>query len=260
MKKPSYIKKKKPLYQPDKTKKLNEAIIEIYRKGGRIEEIEKYLQSIGRLKNIRHDIWNANAQIKEEAKLERDSLIQVHVKRYEKIFRDNFNKTEDDFAQMPVHIRRYMLIDSLMIAMDALIAKEKVLGLHTKQFRVQLNNFFKKKIIAQYNFNNQNFEDLVRLKQLLEKMKTDDVPQQQYFDDLEEETKEAKTIDVNHIEINAKNANKIKETTTINTNGRGTSREIVEDITEKIIQNDIKNNDPKRNLFLEKLKKLNGKH
>lgn len=257
MKKPQYIKKKK-LNQGEEVKKRNESIIAIYTKGGNVDDVEDYLKSIGRSKHIRKDIWNANLQVKEEAKLERDALIQTHVRRYERMFEEHFNKTIDDFAYVPIHMRKYMLIDSLIIAMDALIAKEKVLGLHTKQFRVQLNNFFKKKIVAQYNFHNQNLDDLVRLKYLLAKMKTDEVPVEQYFDDLENETKEAKTIDTDFVEINDKVSDKIKETVKLNKNGNGIPKEIIQDITEKIYKEDLKKHDPQRQDFMQKLKKLNG--
>ena len=204
------------------------------------------------------EIWMANAQVKDDAKLERDSLIQTHVKRYEKLFNSHFNKTVEDFAHLPGHIRKYMVIDSLVIAMDALIAKEKVLGLHTRQFRVQLNNFFKKKIVAQYNFGQQEFQDLVRLKELLAKMKTEEQPNVEYFDDLADETKDANIIDVDHIEVNVEASNKIKETTKINKHGNGTPSEIVESLTQKIMKEDLKQHSPDRMSFMEKLKLLNG--
>ena len=36
-------------------------------------------------------------QIKDEAKLERDALIRIHIKRYEKLFEEHISKTLDDF-------------------------------------------------------------------------------------------------------------------------------------------------------------------
>ena len=120
-------------------KGLNDKIIEIYRDGGNLNEVEEYLTSIGRKKSIRSDIHLANVQIKSDAKLERETLINTHVKRYEKIYKNNINAKISDFSQFPENIARLKVIDSYMIAMDALIAKEKVLGLHTKNFRVQLN-------------------------------------------------------------------------------------------------------------------------
>lgn len=230
-------------------------VISIYKKGGNIKDAEEYLTSIGRQSSIRNDIWQINNIIKRNSIEERETLINTHVKRYERMFDEHFSKTENDFAHLPAKYRKFMLIDSLVIAMDALIAKEKVLGLHSRQFRVQLNNFFKKKIVAQYNFNSQDLNDLIRLKQLLAKMKeTDQVVIQN--EDLETETKSA-TIDIDHIEVNTAVSNKIKETVTINKNGNDTPKQIVQNITDKIVSEDLKKHDPNRQSFLEKLKGLN---
>lgn len=250
-----------------KREELNDAIIEMYRKGDNVKDVEKYLISLGREKQMRHDIYYANDKIKQQSIQERESLINTHVKRYEKLFEENFEKTIDDFSHVPPEMRKYMLIDSLVIAMDALVAKEKVMGLHSKTFRVQLNNFYKKKIIAQYNFDKQNFEDLVRLKELLAKMKTTDLPsllKEGYSADLEAETKAAKTIDVDYVEVNDKAMEKIKETTTLPVQPSKPPQEIIESITDKIIKEDLKKHDPNRLSFLDKLNKItkngNGKH
>jgi hypothetical protein len=246
------------MIKPKRTKDVRsiyDHIISIYKKGGNINDAEEYLKSLGRHKSIRSDIWQVNNIIKRNSIEERETLINTHVKRYEKMFDEHFSKTENDFAHLPPKYRKFMLIDSLIIAMDALIAKEKVLGLHSRQFRVQLNNFFKKKIVAQYNFNNQDINDLIRLKQLLAKMKETDQAVVQN-DDLENETKSA-TIDIDHIEVNTEVSNKIKETVTVNKNGNFTPKQIVQDITDKIVKEDLKKHDPHRQLFLEKLKGLN---
>lgn len=250
-----FLKKGKEINASDRVKERNRHIIDIYKKGGNTVDVEKYLKSIGREKDIRMDIYLANAQIKEEAKAERDSLIQTHVKRYEKLFNDHISKTLDDFKHLMPNIAKFMLVDSYIIAMDALVAKEKVLGLHTKRFRVQLNNFFKKRIVSQYNFNQQEFKDLVRLNELLSKMKSEESPIKEFFDDLGEETKLSNTIDIDHVEVNTQVSEKIKEEVKINStiNSNKTS---LENITDRILKEDLKKNDKKRSSFLDKLKKI----
>lgn len=234
---------------------LNKEIIAIYKKGGNVNDIETYLKSINREKTIRQDIFQANLVIKEEAKLERESLINIHIKRYEQLFEENIEKRISDFIHIPQHLRKYALIDCYVIAMDALIAKERVLGLHTRSFRVQMNNFFKKKIVSQYNFNQQNFNDLIRLKELLDKMKTTETIVVSNDADFELR-EESKTIDVSHVEVNTQVSDKIKEELKVNIDTVKQPKEIVTSITQKIIKEDIKKSDPKRKSFLEKLKKI----
>lgn len=234
---------------------LNKEIIAIYKKGGNVNDIETYLKSINREKTIRQDIFQANLVIKEEAKLERESLINIHIKRYEQLFEENIEKRISDFIHIPQHLRKYALIDCYVIAMDALIAKERVLGLHTRSFRVQMNNFFKKKIVSQYNFNQQNFNDLIRLKELLDKMKTTETIVVSNDADFELR-EESKTIDVSHVEVNTQVSDKIKEELKVNIDTIKQPKEIVTSITQKIIKEDIKKSDPKRKSFLEKLKKI----
>lgn len=237
---------------------LDLRIIDIYKDGGNVKDVENYLTSIGREKSIRSDIFSANQKINADAKKEREVLINTHVKRYQKMFNDNISKIFDspEIARFPANIRKFALIDSYMIALDALIAKEKVLGLHTKQFRIQLNNFFKKRIVAQYDFNGQDFNDLIRLKYLLDKMKLRDTNVVQYFDDLAEETKDAQKIqDADYIIINDSVSDKIKEK--ITPIPRDTDQKLlVEEIKEKIIKEDLKKHDHNRNKLLDKLKKL----
>jgi hypothetical protein len=250
----SFIKKNKKLNLNNKVKELNNTIIEIYKKGGNTFDVEKYLKSIGREKSSRIDIYLANAQIKEEAKLERDSLILVHTKRYEELFNNHFNKTIGSFVHLQPNIAKFMLVDSYIIAMDALIAKEKVLGLHTKRFRLQLNNFFKKKIVSQYNFSQQEFKDLVRLNELLLKMRSDEAPIYNFENDVIDDANNT-ILDVGHIIVNDQVSNKIKEEINIKqdiTNDKSS----LENITDKILKEDLKNNDKKRNSFLDKLKKI----
>lgn len=237
-------------------KAINDGIIDIYKKGGNTAEVEKYLKSIGREKNIRHDIFVANLQIKERAKEEREILVNTHVKRYEEMFDENISKTLDSHKHLRMHIRRYALIDNYVIAMDALVAKERVLGLHTRQFRMQMNNFFKKRIVAQYNFGQQKLEDLIRLKELLEKMKDN---AQHYVEipiDLEEEIKVANVIDIDHVEVNVDKVSKIKQEVKIKKQViEEYSAETIENLKEKIFKEDLKKHDPKRKSFLDKLKK-----
>lgn len=255
---------KKVKEQSENRDNLNKEIIDIYRKGGSTQDVEKYLISIGR-KDIKGDINLANVLIKDIAKEERDILINTHVKRYEKIFEENISKTLDDFAYAKPHVARFLLIDSYFIAMEALVAKERVLGLHTKHFRVQLNNFFKKKIVKKYNFAQQDFNDLIRLKELLEKMKTTEREDFQVVQniDLEEESNKVETIDAEFVEVNVENASKIKEVVKPNAKKSVTkeSGDVLYSLREKLFNQDKKNHDPQRKSLLDKLNKIskNGK-
>ena len=236
---------------------LTNKIISIYRDGGNTEDIEEYLKSIGREKNMRHDIFTANLEIKKFSKEERESLINTHVKRYEKLYNENKNKTVKDFPGMPSQVAKYLVIDSLVIALDALVAKERVMGLHTKTFRVQLNNFFKKKIVKNYNFNSHDLNDLIRLKQLLEKMRKNKPEETQQIEELADVKAEIEAIDVDYVEVNTQVSDKIKETVTVKKDIiEKTGGEVLESLKEKIIKKDLEKVNTKKKSLLDKINKM----
>lgn len=235
---------------------LNQKIIHILKTGGNTRSVENYLKSINREKSMRADIHSAYIEINESARIERETLISTHVKRYEKIYNDNIKKTLDDFAHLPEWLQRHNLISCFEIALDSLVAKEKVLGLHTRTFRIQLNNFYKKKIVSLYNFNNQNFEDLTRLKFLLDKMRTSDMMETIIVSDLEADLSNKQTIDTDYVEINEEASSKIKEKVTSNEIEILDPKIVLESLKEKIIIKDIGKADKNKKNFLKKLDEL----
>ena len=256
---------KKPVEKPkivrrskEKHEAITKKIISIYRDGGNTEDIEEYLKSIGREKQMRYDIYAANLEIKKFSKEERESLINTHVKRYEKLYNDNKDKDIDDFPKtLPGHIRKYMVIDSLVIALDALVAKERVMGLHTKTFRVQLNNFFKKKIVKNYNFNSHDLNDLIRLKQLLEKMRKNKPEETQQIEELADVKAEIEAIDVDYVEVNTQVSDKIKETVVVKKEVvERSGGEVLESLKEKIINKDLEKVNVKKKSLLDKINKM----
>jgi len=236
---------------------ITNKIISIYKDGGNTEDIEEYLKSIGREKQMRQDIFNANLVVKRRSKEERESLINTHVKRYEKLYRDNKNKTVKDFPGLPGHIAKYLVIDSLVISLDALVAKERVMGLHTKRFRVQLNSFFKKKIVKSYNFNSHDLDDLIRLKQLLEKMRKNKPDETQQIEELADVKAELKTIDVDYVEVNTEVSDKIKETVEIKKETiERQEGEVLENLTQNILKKDLEKTNTKKKSLLSKINKM----
>lgn len=238
---------------------LNKAIIDIYRKGGNSSDVEAFLKENGREKTVRQDIFNANIQIKEEARLERESLIRVHVKRYSKIFEENFNKKLSDFSHLPENIRRFALLDRYSIAMSALVAKEKVLGLHSKQFRFQLNNYFRKKVVSNFGFNSSKLDDLVLLLKLINKMKTNvDLQVFSQYDDLSEEIKTIFTTKTeDEVQTNETSVSKIKEEIKPILESENKADTVLA-IQQKIVENDLKSHNPARKNLLDKLKNLDS--
>lgn len=240
---------------------LSDEVVKLYEKGFATSDVDKYLIDKYKLTiaTIRQIIHIANDKIKARAKKEREILINTHVSRYENIYEEHIKKNIDDFSQLPVYARRHALADCYSVAMDCLLAKERVIGLHNKKFRVQMNNFYNSKEDAvKYNFNEQKFEDLLELKKLLLKMKNHNIKKQIIYDDIQADisnlTDNEKIIDIDYVEVNDVNANKIKETLKDKLIVEDQNKVVIENLKEKLFKEDIKSHDKNTLRFLQKLK------
>lgn len=120
-----------------------------------------------------------NKIITEEFATQRLSLIGSHSKRYESIYTRNvnFNPNQRRYNRLPDFIKKQMHCDHLMIAMQALLAKEKLFGMHSKTYKVQVNNFYKeqeKRNKPKIGFKSLTLAELIELKEIVQSIKVQD--------------------------------------------------------------------------------------
>ncbi len=116
--------------------------------------------------------------LREEYEKDKTTMIGLHLKRYDNIYLDNFDPKLPD--NIPVNIRRSVKIDRNAIAMESLMNKEKLLGMHTDNFFIQINNIKKEKeeerniLESKLDFSKLEVEELIELKSLIQKGIEDD--------------------------------------------------------------------------------------
>lgn len=101
-------------------------------------QISKHLSTQYNLKRetVEKIMSDANTLIRKEFEDEKSLLLDLHLLRYEEIFLENLNLNLDE---IPVGYRKAMKCESLITAMDTLFQKEKLLGVHTKTFKLRAN-------------------------------------------------------------------------------------------------------------------------
>ena len=104
--------------------------------------------------------------------IEFDTLIGIHLKRYENLYENHINRNYDNF---PNDIKYVVKSNNLYTALDILYAKEKLLGFHTKKFNLVFNAILKhgqkKEVLENYNLNKLTFYELIELKNILFEVK-----------------------------------------------------------------------------------------
>jgi hypothetical protein len=87
-------------------------------------------------KNTIHSIiGDANTIIRQEFELEKSFLLDLHLLRYEEIFLENLNV---DLDEVPAGYKKALKCEHLITAMDTLFQKERLLGIHTKNFKLKV--------------------------------------------------------------------------------------------------------------------------
>lgn len=120
-------------------------------------------------KILKKSIAQAGHEIKKEFELERNFLLDIHLLRYEEIFFDNFNI---DVSHIPPGYQKAIKSEHYATALDTLFQKEKLLGIHTKNFKAKFNNI---NILEQkdldYDLSKLTMVEKLEVIELLEKAK-----------------------------------------------------------------------------------------
>lgn len=151
-----------------KEHKIVSEVVEKYKEGFRRDEIIAYLGEKG-YAPASINIYMAQATSRITASFEENKsyIIGLHLKRYDQLY----NKHIQLAHGKPGLKLRFKRMEHYVVAMDSLLAKEKLLGLHSKKYNIQLNNFIGRDKIkgdrSGYNFSQLTTEELVELVELM---------------------------------------------------------------------------------------------
>lgn len=114
-------------------------------------------------------ITDANSLIRKEFELEKEYLLDIHLVRYENIYHNNINPNLD---HVQPGYRKAVLCEYHITALETLFQKEKLLGIHTKKFKLHINsNPNKQQINSDFDMNLLHSNEQIELLSLLNKAK-----------------------------------------------------------------------------------------
>ena len=157
---------------PDENRRVKE-VVEWYKQGAKRSEVELRLLDQGLSSHYVGGILaNANKYIIETFKEEKQYLIGLHLSRYDALYEKHIG-----LAAVKIGPKfRFKRVDHYLLAMEALLSKEKLLGLHGRNYNIQLNNYMsqdtsRREKANSYNFEKLSVEELVELDDLIKKSK-----------------------------------------------------------------------------------------
>lgn len=125
----------------------------------------KYNLSLIAIHNI---VSDANSIIRKEFESEKSLLLDLHLLRYEEIFIENFNV---DLTDVPAGYKKAVKCEHLITAMDTLFQKERLLGVHTKNFKLKISNSVLEKKEVEFDITKISREERLEMFSLLNKAK-----------------------------------------------------------------------------------------
>ena len=158
-----------PLYQ----ERVQEAVSLLKQKNSS-ESVRENLQKKYRLNIVQSGliVTDANNLIRKDFEIEKSFLLDIHMIRYEEIYDDNINP---DLSRVQPSYQKAVLCEHRLTAMDTLFQKEKLLGIHTKNFKQKINSnkvSFKKDI--EFDITKLRFNERMELLSLLNKAKPEE--------------------------------------------------------------------------------------
>lgn len=206
---PKKIKKPEPnlsIFNSDES--VRESIldcVEKFKEGYDLEEIKEYAVDQGYCgSSDTKYISNIKDYLKNQLKEYAETITSLHCDRYEYICSTHIDPNAD---HVPKHLRKQFLTNKLAIAIDSLVAKENLLGYHSKEFYLQINNINEEKTkdkmkesMDDYNFEKLPFDKQIKLKEYIDKCKQDEDEVQIIRPERNEEKKEEEYTDYQEIE------------------------------------------------------------
>lgn len=165
--------KKNKLNSSDSRISIVDEVAEHFRQGKLISEIRTILkEKYNDLKEPELQALTSDGKriVRDEFEKEKRSLIDIHILRYNDIYEERVRKAERiSFPKKP-HFEKLLKTDAYKTALDSLFSKERLLGIHTKTFRIEINRFFEiqeSKNKIEYDFGLLTFEEKKELRDIL---------------------------------------------------------------------------------------------
>jgi hypothetical protein len=124
--------------------------------------------------NCSHDttmriMMDANSLVRHEFELDRKYIVDIHMMRYEQLYESNINP---DLEKVPPGYRKAVLCEHYINAMETLFQKEKLLGIHTKKFKLKINSLkVNEHKGADFNMSSLSLKEQLEVISLLNKAK-----------------------------------------------------------------------------------------
>jgi len=111
---------------------------------------------------------NVEERVRKEVSSNREFLIDIHTLRYEELYAQCI---DPDLTNVPLDQKKYVLAESYLSAIDTLVQKEKMLGMYSPTFKVQIVTASKrKKVVAGgLSFDGLTSSEKIELLRLIEK-------------------------------------------------------------------------------------------
>lgn len=113
--------------------------------------------------------------ISKQFEIEKDYLIDLHVLRYEEMYR---NFIEPDLTKISPAYHKITKANSLLQAVETLVQKERLLGLHSKNFKIRVSESHKQienKKQKTYDLSYLHLSEQIELLSLINKTKVSDI-------------------------------------------------------------------------------------
>lgn len=153
--------------KPDLTDKIGE-VVSLLRERKNSKEIYDYLGEKYSIEgaDAKAIISDAIVTIRREFELEKSFLLDVHLVRYEETYLKNFNA---DLSNVPPGYRKAVQAEHMITAMETLFQKEKLLGIHTKNFKLKSSNKLLKRSDTEFDVTRLTPKERLRAYELLKK-------------------------------------------------------------------------------------------
>lgn len=145
------------------------------------------------------------------------SIVSLHVKRYnqeiDKLLAKTYEGLIDEVdieGEMTASLRRKLRINCLMICMDVMVQKERVLQLHSKETQVKVFNTLNAKIKEKkvlFNLESLSLQEKIEFLQLIQKAKKNS---NELMSVILNSKKQEVTEDIEHEEVRNNNIDSIK--------------------------------------------------
>lgn len=159
--------------KPSQTLIIEEAIFLMKQRwvGNQIRTLfsEKYNLNELQINSIMSD---ANTLIRREFESEKSLLLDLHLLRYEEIYLENIDV---DLDEVPAGYKKALKCEHTITAMETLFQKERLLGVHTKAFKLKANESILQNKTVEFDITILNSNERLEILGLLNKAKAVEV-------------------------------------------------------------------------------------